>query len=591
MKFSLRTKLTILIESLVVIIVLLMGVLTTMRAKETLESELYKRGLSRANELAKFAVNPLLRQDLPMLRRFVNHSSEHEYVLYVMILDNHGRVVMHSDLSDVGKTYKDKANFITTNTRKSGFTPLYLTKQKELYCDISTPIQVADVLLGSVWLGYSYAAIEKEIARAQKQIFLIGLATISIGMVVAYFLAAFISSPIKKITYAVEQVAGGHFDAPLSINRNDEIGALAHAFNRMTEDLRSTTVSKDYVDSIIGSMKDTLIVVDLDANIRTVNKATCDLLGYKEEELIGKNIHFVVLQKSVSTGAEELGGMLNRNQEIEEIVYLTKTGKQIPMLFSAAALKNKDKKIVAFVIIARDVTERKQAEDALRQSEKQLHFLSSQLLIAQEKERKRLSIELHDELGQSLMVLKLWLRSMQGSLREDQPELKRDCDEMTGYINEISENVRRLSRDLSPSILVDLGLSAAIRSLVTYFTKRCDIENSLDIMELDTKFSKEGQITLYRIVQECLTNIAKHAQATHVSVVIKEQDGHVYFCVEDNGKGFDVKKCLSKNAPAKGIGLAAMFEQVRMLGGSLDIWSQEAAGTKITFTLPLNVRG
>jgi PAS domain S-box-containing protein len=568
-----------------------MGIITTMRAKETLESELYKRGLSRANELAKFAVNPLLRQDLPMLRRFVNHSSEHEYVLYVMILDNHGRVVMHSDLSEVGKTYKDKANFIPSNTRKTGFTPLYRSKKKELYCDISTTIQVADVLLGSVWLGYSYAAIEKEIARAKKQIILIGLATISIGMVVAYFLAAFISSPIKKVTYAVEQVAGGHFDTPLSINRNDEIGALASAFNRMTEDLRSTTVSKDYVDSIIGSMKDTLIVVDQDENIRTVNKATCDLLGYEEEELIGKNIHFVVLQKSASAGAEETGGMLNPNQEIEEIAYLTKTGKQIPMLFSAAALKNKDKKIVAFVIIARDVTERKQAEEALRQSEQQLHFLSSQLLIAQEKERKRLSIELHDELGQSLMVVKLWLRSIQGSLREDQPELKRDCDEMTVYINEISENIRRLSRDLSPSILVDLGLSVAIRSLVTSFTKRCNIENSLDIMDLDTKFSKEGQITVYRIVQECLTNIAKHAQATHVSVVIKEQDGHVYFCVQDNGKGFGVKKYLSNSAPAKGIGLAAMFEQVRMLGGSLDIWSQEAVGTKITFTLPLDARG
>ena len=223
----------------------------------------------------------------------------------------------------------------------------------------------------------------------------------------------------------------------------------------------------------------------------------------------------------------------------------------------------------------------------LRQSEKELHFLSSQLLTAQEKERRRLSIELHDELGQALMVLKLKVRSIQKALTTDQKSLDRECNKVIGYINEVTENVRRLSRDLSPSMLEDLGLSAAIRWLVETFTKHYDIESLLDIMEIDDLFSDEGQIIIYRIIQECLTNIAKHAQAKNVSVVIRKQDHRVLFRVEDDGKGFDVKAALSRNFAEKGLGLSAMNKRVRMLGGSIDIWSQEDKGTKITFSVPI----
>jgi signal transduction histidine kinase len=194
-------------------------------------------------------------------------------------------------------------------------------------------------------------------------------------------------------------------------------------------------------------------------------------------------------------------------------------------------------------------------------------------------------------LGQALMVLKLKLRSIREELPSDQAGLKADCDEVIGYINEVTENVRRLSRDLSPSILEDLGLSAAIRWLVDAFTKHSNIGCSLDMMEMENLFSQEGQIILYRIIQECLTNIAKHAQATHVSIVIRKQDDRVFFRVEDNGKGFNIREAFSKDPSKKGLGLAAMYERTRMLGGSLDIWSQEGKGTIITLTLPVDEGG
>jgi PAS domain S-box-containing protein len=589
-KLSLRAKITLLIESLVVILVVVTGTITTMGEKYTLESELRKRGLALAADLAKFTVRPLISQDLTTLRRFVNHFMTQDYVRYVFVLDPNGKVVMHSDIAEVGKTYKDNLNRAAVNSKEPGCT--HLSKQGEMHCDMFTPIQLSDIRLGTVRLGYSHMAIEKEIANAKKQIFIIGLVTTIIGGAVAYLLASLISSPIKRITDATENVANGDLVTRLTITRNDEIGVLANSFNKMTEDLRRTTISKDYFDNIIGSMNDTLVVVDPDARIRSVNKATCKLLGYKEDELIGRDISLIVPQEETVFGGTGFKSLLGEatilNQEVD---YVTKTGKPIPMLFSAAMLENKTGGIEGTVGIARDITERKQAEETLRQSERELHFLSSQLLTAQERERRRLSIELHDELGQALMVLKLKVRAIQRAWGAGRVSLDGECDEVIGYINEVTENVRRLSRDLSPSILEDLGLSAAIRRLVETSGQHNNIKSSLDMTDMEGLFSQEGQIIVYRIVQECLTNIAKHAQATHVSIVVRIEDGRVLFSVEDNGKGFELKEVSGKDPAKKGLGLAAMYERARMLGGSLDIWSQKGTGTRITFTAPLDKGG
>jgi PAS domain S-box-containing protein len=591
-KFGLRTKLTLLIGSLVVILVLVMGIITTMREKETLESELRKRGLALAADLAKFTVRPLLSQDLPTLRRFVNHSMDQDYVHYVIILDPHGKVIMHSDLAEVGKNYKDRLDIAALASKEPVDAHAHLRKKGELHFDICAPIQVSDIRLGTVRLGYSYMAVEKEIAKARQQIFVIGLLTTIIGGVFAHLLATFISSPIRQVTDATGKVANGDLNTLLTIKRNDEIGALADSFNKMTEDLRRTTISKDYVDNIIGSMNDTLVVIDPDAKIRSVNKAMCNLLEYKEDELIGKDINLIVPDEEKIFRGSGFQRLLGEATAVNnEIDYVTRKGKRIPMLFSAAVLKNKEGGTEGIVGIARDVTERKQAEEALRESERHLRFLSSQLLTAQEKERRRLSRELHDELGQALMVLKLKVRSIQRELGTGQASLKGECGEVIDYVNEVTENVRRLSRDLSPSILEDLGLSAAIRWLVDASTKHCNIEISLDMMEMENLFSQEGQITVYRILQECLTNIAKHAQATYVSIVIRKNDGRVLFSVEDDGKGFDVKEVFGKDPGKKGLGLAAMYERTRILGGSLDIWSQKDRGARITFTVPLDEGG
>jgi len=197
-------------------------------------------------------------------------------------------------------------------------------------------------------------------------------------------------------------------------------------------------------------------------------------------------------------------------------------------------------------------------------------------------------MELHDELGQALSLLKLRLSYIGKKLKSDQGVLRDELENILRYIDQVIENVRRLSRDLSPSILTDLGLTATLRRLVNEFIKHHhNTKITSEIEDIDHLFSQKAQIFLYRIFQEAFTNIGKYAQAKNVSVEVKRQDGAISFLIEDDGKGFDLSHFIFKNGDEKGLGLATMTERVWMLGGSLDLSSQHEKGTKISFYIPV----
>jgi PAS domain S-box-containing protein len=235
-----------------------------------------------------------------------------------------------------------------------------------------------------------------------------------------------------------------------------------------------------------------------------------------------------------------------------------------------------------------DITERRHAEEALRESEQRLRFLTSQLLSAQERERKRISMELHDELGQSLAVLKLQIRAIERALRDDQQDLKADSLELLHYLDGVIDAIRRLSRDLSPAILEDLGLQSALKYLLDGVSKHYTVSHSFEVEDLDHLFPADAQIIIYRIFQECLTNISKHAGATEVSIAVKENDGLISLVIEDNGAGFDPAQVSARRATGRGLGLAALDERARMLGGTLEIRSQPGFGTRMTCVIPVD---
>ncbi len=235
--------------------------------------------------------------------------------------------------------------------------------------------------------------------------------------------------------------------------------------------------------------------------------------------------------------------------------------------------------------------EQRRAEQALKKSEQELRLLTARLLSIQEQERRRVARELHDELGQALTVLKIHLVAIEDKLSPAQQVLKANCEQMLSYIDTVIENVRRLSWDLSPSSLEDLGLSSALGYLVDEICRNHNIQTTVAMDGIDHLFSPETQINIYRIFQESLTNVVKHARATQVSVQVKRQDGKVSFMIGDNGRGFDFKRAISRKAAQKSLGLTAMNERALMGQGSLQVTSRKGQGTTIKFAIPIDKCG
>ena len=235
-----------------------------------------------------------------------------------------------------------------------------------------------------------------------------------------------------------------------------------------------------------------------------------------------------------------------------------------------------------------DITEQKRAEESIRESEHQLRRLSSLIMTAQEAERRRVSRELHDDLGGALAALKLQASFIEKKLRPQDAALREECRQVLENIDQVIDNVARISRDLSPSILEDLGLVPALRRLVDNFSKAYKIKVASDLADVGTSFSKDSLIMIYRIIQEALTNIGKHARAGNVSVKVRRANGRYLFSIEDDGQGFDVPAAKAKRADEKGMGLSTMIERTRMLGGGLDIWSESGRGTRIELAVPVH---
>lgn len=357
---------------------------------------------------------------------------------------------------------------------------------------------------------------------------------------------------------------------------------------RIEEALRE---SEDKYRTIFETTGTATAIIDEDTTILLANEEFEKLCGYSKEEIEGKKSWTEFVRQEDLERMKEYHRLRridpNAAPRNYESRFIDKQGN-IRNIFITVAMIPRTNKSVASIL---DITEIKRTEEALRKSEEKLHFLSSHLLTAQETERKRISMELHDELGQALIALRLHLNSIQKLLRKDQKALRNECEYVKGTIEQIIENVRRLSKDLSPYLLENLGLTAALRRLIDDLIGDYKIEASIDMAEIDHVLSQKSQLMIYRIFQEALTNIRRHAQATRISIVIQKENDHLSFWVEDDGIGFEVKQVMMRDVDERGLGLAAMEERVRMLGGLLDVRSEIGKGTRISFAIPASKEG
>ena len=342
--------------------------------------------------------------------------------------------------------------------------------------------------------------------------------------------------------------------------------------------------------AIVESSDDAIIGKTLDGIITSWNKGAAGIYGYSAEEVIGRPISILIPPDH----ADDLPEILNKVKRGELIAHyetlrISKDETPIYVSLSVSPIKDAGGTIVGAAAIARDITARKQAEAQLRVTTEQLRALSARIQSAKEEEGSRIGREVHDELGSALTILRWDLESFDKAILEtgDQSQLqvlRERIETMLRVIQTTIETVRRISSELRPSVLHDLGLWPAIEWQAQQFQDRTGLICQCNCAVTNLDLSGEQSTAVFRIFQEALTNILRHAQATMVNIHMNEDDGELILTISDNGRGITE----DERSRSQSLGLLGMQERAHLTGGNIDITGVDGKGTVVTVRISVS---
>jgi len=399
------------------------------------------------------------------------------------------------------------------------------------------------------------------------------------GVAAGFLTLRGVTRRVRSLLAATQALAVGDLSRRVLSESDDELGRLAIAFNQIAEVLERNAASRTYLDNVIRSLSESLIVVSPTGVIETVNPASCSLLGYLERDLTGSSIQRVLGLNDTALTLEFLFTGVTE----QETYYYRRDGQRIPVLFSAAPLRARDGSLQGAVCIALDIVERRRTQRALAASRAQLRNLVQYLNLSREEERTQIARELHDQLGQSLTGIKMdiaWIRRRIEDHELSDQRIAERLNAMSRHVDATVSVVRRVATELRPAVLDNLGLVPALDLLLRQFHERTGIsvEPSLDAA---VDLTPAQATALYRIAQEALTNVARHAQARRVRVRMDHSEGSARLEVRDDGRGIEP----SEREPRRSLGLLGIEERARELGGMLTIG--DPPGTTLTVTFPI----
>jgi two-component system sensor histidine kinase UhpB len=373
---------------------------------------------------------------------------------------------------------------------------------------------------------------------------------------------------------------------PLAVDRALRQAAVHRQHRQAQEALR---LSEKRLRAITDALGEGVFVTDPHGTLRWMNPEAERLLGWSENELIGQPIHPIVHRPSIDAPPSDpnrcgslLALRLGEAQRIEDDTYLHRDGTPIDVAVVATPLFE-DGQLVGAVTVMQDIRARKAARQELLDARRRSQELSAHLQSVREEERTRIARELHDELGQMLTALKIDVSWLRQRVPADETPLQNKIGGMTRLIDDTVDWVRRMSAELRPVMLDDLGLRAAIEWLLEGFSQRHGIPCHLDADDGDFRLPGDSGTAAFRIVQECLTNVARHAGASEVCVGLHQQGDRLEVSVSDNGRGFDA----GQRRPQRSFGLLGIRERAENLGGSCTIDTTPGHGTRVAVRLPL----
>jgi len=355
---------------------------------------------------------------------------------------------------------------------------------------------------------------------------------------------------------------------------------------RMREALDEATMR---LAAVVETAMDPIITVDDAQRIVLFNQAAERAFGCPRREAIGEPLErFIPTRFRVAHHAHierfRRTGVTTRRMGDQDVLWaLRADGAEFPIEASISQTGSETHRF--YTVILRDITRRKAFEDALRRQQDELRELSARVLEAREEEKTLIARELHDELGQLLTALKMDVAWLRDHLPDAAPETSAKVEQMNAVLDQTVGSVRRISADLRPLMLDDLGLADAASWLVEDFSRRSGIACALELPQdarLDA-LERGTATTLYRALQESLTNIGRHAQAKRARIALRLEGGAVLLEVDDDGRGIDTEDI----AKPRSLGLKGMRERTRYLGGTLEVERAPSGGTQLRLRLPL----
>jgi PAS domain S-box-containing protein len=336
---------------------------------------------------------------------------------------------------------------------------------------------------------------------------------------------------------------------------------------------------------LLDSVQESVIAVDLDGNVVFWGRGAESLFGYRADEVTGR--YFEPFTMSVS-GDERDSIRALRKGVLENGVWRAqrtrrrKNGSEFLADIVAAPVRDNKNQLVGLIAIHRDISDLRRNEEMLQDSRERLRNLASSLMAVREQERSSLSRELHDQLGQALTRLKIDVCWIRGHVPKRMQGTKR-VESMVTLVDSTIETVQHISAQLRPAILDDLGLEAAIEWQAQEFSDWNGCRCTLDLRIGDLKPNRDRDTAIFRILQECLTNVARHAHATSVTVKAEVRSPNLILRVEDDGIGIPESKLTS----CESLGLIGMRERVEVLNGKLDFVARRPQGTVVSARVPI----
>jgi PAS domain S-box-containing protein len=413
-----------------------------------------------------------------------------------------------------------------------------------------------------------------------------GIELIQAALQIKPLLVCIIITGQGTIQSAVEAMKTGAFDyvlKPLEFKTLRQILLRAIAVRRLRD-------SEEKYRAIVEDQTELICRFLSDGTLTFVIDVYCRYFACQREDIIGKSFIPFIFKEDQHDVQKKIASLSCENTVMTcQYRVVVPDGTIRWQQWTSRAICNKKHTIVEFQAVGQDITQRKKAEDDLKNSREQLRNLSAHLQSLLEKERMLIAREIHDELGQALTALKMDLLWLNNRLANNQVPLHDKMKSMVELVDKTAQTVQRISAELRPGLLDDLGLAAAIEWQAEEFQKRTGIlcEVSLDPEDEDIVTSQDISTAIFRIFQETLTNIVRHARASHVNVILHERDNEIKLEVNDNGRGITQEQA----SHPRSFGILGIRERVKLLSGTVSIIGSPDKGTTITVCIPYNTGG